>query len=780
MRRTLITMLLLVTAGPTGMAFAQASSPSGQGDPGASARDAPGLDDIVVTAQKRSESVQKIPLAVTALGGEQMRQSGINSVGAVVASVPSLKLGQSLGSANVTLRGVSLTALNFGVENPVAFHVDGVYIARPAAVLSGFYDMQRVEVLRGAQGTLYGRNATGGSINLITAEPTSDLSGYGQFTYGRYNHMGLEGGLGGPLGSDKLRFRLAFRTDDRDGWGKNEATGRDIDDNEERAIRGKLQFLPTEDLTITLSADYYRATDHQTAHDGGTQFGGPRLGTVLLGGTSRQNLRNISSENDPFRRNRIWGSSATVNYEMGDVTLRSITAYRRTKALNVVEFDGTDAPLMSTGVLRDDARQFSQEIQLVGTHDRFNWILGGYYFRERDRGAQAISLSTAFLSLPTAPFPGIAVSSPYETQGYFSGSQIKTEAYAVFGQFTYKATPELSLTVGGRYSIETKEQINQGALDLATPFDRDRLIYGQPARFSTQCAKKLPTIGYPTAADCDPDRTFKAFTPKVSVEYQVTPAALLYASYTRGFKSGTYNFGVPAGAVGPENLDDFEIGAKSTFLDGALRVNVAGFYYNYKDLQVYNNLFLSVILENAASAKIKGLEAEIVAKPTRNIQFDLNGSYLYARYSSFISADQLRPQGDGVTIDKFGQPAFNLKGNSLPQAPDFSGRAGASYTVFAGIGNFTLRGEAVYNSRIYFTQFNNGAAQVGKRTRFNASLRYDGSGQFKGIYASVNAKNLANKVRATNGFVTTGLTGGIVAAYLEDPMTIDLTVGYRF
>lgn len=766
---------------PTG-AFAQTAASA---DEVAQSQPSEGIADIVVTAQKRSESVQKTPLAVTAIGGDALRASGTVNVDGITASVPTLQIGQTYGSANIALRGISLNAVNFGAENPVAFHLDGVFVARPAAVLGSFFDMQRVEVLRGAQGTLYGRNATGGSINLITADPTNELSGYAQLTYGNYDHLSVEAAIGGPIIDDKLMVRLSVRSDDREGWGKNEFTGNDIDDNKERAIRGKILFKASEDLSFLLSADYAKADDHMSPHYGGTPLntipwgvqipsGFPPFTPIDLGGQLPSKVDNISSEVDPVRRNRFWGTSLTVDWNFSDFNLKSISAYRGSNTAAIGDLDQTSFPLGRV-FLGDKSRQFSQEFALSYQGDRSKGILGVYYFHEKDDGHNSVGFNSILLNplgFAAVPAPGMFA------QGYYSGSKLKTDAYAIFGQFTYEVIDRLSLTVGGRYSIERKEALNQGAFDLVNPFDQEIFeTRPDPSTINLQCGEDVPTIGYGTAV-CVPHKTFKAFTPKVGLEFQMTPQTLFYASVSKGFKSGVYSLGTNRPPVNPEKLWDYEAGVKSTMLDGRLRVNLSGFYYDYKDLQVNKVVNTDVVLENAASAKIYGLEAEIQARPVSSLQLDANASYLHATFSRFISADNARPAGDGTTIDEYGNPAFNLKDNRLPQSPKFSGRIGASYTGDIDQGSLTLRGEAVYTGKIYWTPYNLDTTSTPDRTRFNASLRFE---PFDGRWnATLNVKNLTNKRLITNGFVATSLVGLVVNGYNEAPRTIDFTVGYNF
>ena len=781
MTRSLTAFLLTTSASFAGVpAFAQAlveapASEENTQDSGSGA-----IQEIVVTAQKREQSVQRTPLAITAVSGDNMRVAGISNISALAASVPNLQMSQAYGAANVTIRGIGFLVSNIASESPVATHFDGVYFQRTTGILGSFFDVDRVEVLRGPQGTLYGRNATGGSINVITVDPSEDFKGFAQLIAGKYDHFGLEAAAGGPLlpNSDKVLFRIAAKFDERSGWGINEVTGHDIDNNNERAIRAKLEFRPTDTFRIKLTADYSRADDAQTTHFGGTSpTNAPPLGTVLLGGRVATRLRNVAAEVDPLRRNRFWGLSAQADYELGDYSLKSITAYRKTDTLASSEQDQTSAALASPLTLYEHAQQFSQEFQVSRRTNSYDLIVGGYYFQENLHGAVAIPVSNILLP---AAF-GVPIAREYLAQGYYSGSSLETRAFAAFGQLTYRMSERLSATVGARYSIERKQVVNQGAFDLFTPFNPLQLqSVPDQANLTVQCGRNLTTIGFANPADCHPSKTFKNFSPKIGLEFQATPKTLFYASISRGFKSGTYNFGTPFGAVDPEIITDYEIGTKSTFADGRLRTNLSGFYYDYKDLQVYKTLVATTFLENAASAKIYGIEAEITAKPINALQIDLSGSYLHSEFKDYISADPLRPAGEPGVFDNFGQPGFNLRGNRLPLAPKFSGKIGANYTVDSDIGSFTLGGEVIYTGKVFFSAFNTDvAASARERTRYNLTLSYK-SAVVDGLYASLAARNITNKVVATGGATGSPLTGGVTNVYLEPPFTLDLTVGFRF
>jgi len=547
-----------------------------------------GLQDIIVTAQKRSESVQKIPLAVTALSGNDLAKAGINSIEGLQAAVPNLNLGQQLGVARISLRGIGLDNLSTGAEGSIAFHLNSAFISRGAAALSAFYDVDRVEVLRGPQGTLYGRNATGGSINLITRQPTDTFSGYGDVTVGNYGRLAFDGAVsGGP------------------------------------------------------------AVEVGAGHD---------VAGLGIGAGDWRCPRDIANEADPFNRRTIWGVSSEIAYRFGGVTAKSITAYRSTKYITGSDLDSTSfrlAPIFQN----EDDKQFSQEFQLSSESDRFRWLLGAFYFHENDAGAIII------------PYNDIGFGGPgVIRQGYYAGGRLETDAGAIFGQATYNLTPEIHLVVGGRYSIERKGISEQLQFDLARPYSP-----ANPVAPLAQCGADIPSV--PT---CQPHKTFRSFTPKVALEYQITPDALLYASVSRGFKSGTYNVGGVQPPVKPEKVTAYEGGLKSEFLDRRLRINLAGFYYDYKDLQVGKVVNASLALENAATATIYGAELELRARPTPDLELGLTGSYLNAKFDSFIS---IRRPGDRRT-------GFQQRRQPPAASPQMDGRRHG--TIYRALGPWIL------------------------------------------------------------------------------------------
>jgi len=709
--------------------------------------------DIVVTAQRRSETLQSVPLAVSAVSGDSMKERNISNLSQLSQQVPNLYIGDQVGQARVTLRGIGIESISTGTDGSIAFNTDGVYFSRTATALASFYDLERLEVLRGPQGTLYGRNATGGSVNLITAKPTSTPEGYVNLTYGNYDTFTTEGAFGGPIAGDKVRARVSFQTQQHDGYGRNVVTGNDVDDKNSKAIRGLLEFRPTDRLSLLLTADYYHSDDHSNVYHylgagAQTAAGVPIVPAVLrLGGFVASDPRDIASGRDPRSRQTFYGGLANLTYEGDGFVIKSLTSARRSKYL-VKDTDVSGGSIVLTPLqISEDSKQFSQELQLSTESEKNKFVSGLYYFHESNIGQQFV------------PYNGLLVGrGDTFLQGFFGGGRIKTKAGAIYAQDTYSVTPELRLTLGARYSIEKKSVDDQSQFDLARPFSLTNPIL--------------------TPHHID-DKTFRSFTPKIGIDYNIAPDVMFYASFSKGFKSGTYNLGGVSPALRPEKVDAYEVGLKSTFLDRRVRANLAGFYYDYSDLQVGLVRGVLLSLENAATARIYGIEGELTVRPIdAPLVLSLNASWLHARYTSYVSADNNRPNGDGVTVDGNGAPAFNLKGNALSRAPNYTINAAIEYSWDVGAGKMTLRGEGFWSDRVYFTPFNVKALSQAPYQLFNVFLNYDINDNWS---VRLYGKNLGDKtIRAGSQSAAVNPLGGPIIGLVQAPRTYGVTVGYRF
>jgi iron complex outermembrane recepter protein len=733
----------------------------------AATEDESGVDDIIVTAQRREETLQRVPIAVSAITGDDLRAAGAQTIEGLQSSVPNLNIGQNNGVARITIRGVGLDNNSPSAEGSIAFHLDGVYVQRSQAALAGLFDLARVEVLRGPQGTLYGRNATGGSINVITARPTNEFSGYIRASYGSRNQIGLEGAASGALIDDAVLARVSFRVTDRDGYGRNIVTGRQIDDLSEYSLRGQLQFNASDRFNILLTGDYTQGDDRSGIYHllGRSVPTSPLVG-VLLGGTVPTNPRDIASRIDPSSDREFWGINATATFYINDdMILKSITAFRNTRyLLSNSSLDPSSLTLFPV-LQSEDADQFSQELQFNGRAGAFSWVSGLYYFHERNNAVVGGPVSAALGGGPASVY----------LAGYYGGTFLETDAYAAFGELTYAFSDQFSITGGLRYSNERKTVLDQVAFNFAALAPGNTAAsLGQLTAPQASCG-----VGVPSIPGCDPQRSFDAFTPRVSLQYRPNSDILAYATFSRGFKSGTYNLGSVQGQpVNPETIDSYEVGLKTTLANGLLRANISAFHYDYTDLQVSKVVLTQLRLENAATARIRGVELELTARPSSALRFDASLAYLDARFRNYISADPTRPAGQPGVVDNVGSPAFNLAGNRLPQSPRWSGRFAAEYTIPVGSGELELRGDVSWSSRSYFSAFNLDSVSRPSMTQLGGALTYQFAN--KRTRLALTGRNLTNQTRFTNGFVATVFTGAPVLGFLNEPRSIVLSVEHRF
>jgi iron complex outermembrane receptor protein len=707
------------------------------------------IEEVVVTAEKRVTNLQNTALAVSAIGGEDMKARQLTNVQALAQNLPNVNFGQITGNARIAVRGVGFDNISVGNEARVAFHVDGVYVSRPSGALANFYDIERIEVVRGPQGTLYGRNATGGAVNVITRDPTEELSGYLTATAGNYDTYNLEAAVSGKL-FEGVSGRLAVQTANHSGYGENITTGLEVDDLHARSVRGKLKFELSPDVTWNLGADYVTQRDHSSGYHffGAGSFPVPPSTTPafvpkgpLFGGAFAPDVRDTSADQGPFYRRENYSLTSDLGVQSDLVDLRFITGFRNTRYHQITDLDNTNAPLTRYDQA-ERSRQFSQEVRASKTLERGDWVIGAYYFSERLVGYTALPFDLRLLN-PANPARFV--------QGYFAGGAIQTDAWAIFGQARYKLTDELALVVGGRYSTERKSIEEVAQLDTVRPYN--------PAN---------PVI--PRAVNGTQDRaaTWNGFTPKVTVEYKPVRNIFLFATYSKGFKSGGFNLGGVQAPFRPEKLTDYEVGLKADWLDGRLRTNLGAFKYDYADLQVSKVNGAVVTIENAATARIKGVEAEVIFLPIDNLRVELNGAWLDAKYRSYTSPDPARPGASP-----------QLAGHTLTQAPRYTASAAVQYRWASSVGDFTFRAEERFVDRYYFTPYNTSVASQPSFHMTNLFVTYDApAGNWS---ATAYLRNAEDKRVISSALVgSTTFAGAPVTGTLEPPRTFGLQLDYRF
>jgi iron complex outermembrane receptor protein len=713
----------------------------------------PALEEVVVTAQKRSETVQHTALAVTALSADSLAQRDLTTVAAIAQEVPGLNVTEQIGQSRITLRGIGVDNISTGAEGSIAFNQDGVFYSRSSGALASFYDLSRVEVLRGPQGTLYGRNATGGSVNLISAPPTNTPEGYLSLTGGNYKTANTEGAISGPI-ADNVLGRLSFQTQYHSGYGRNLVTSDGVDSKNSQAVRGQLQFNLSDAFTALVKADYYRADDssngyHHLGAAGETATGVPIVPTgLLLGGFVPSDPHDIASGTNPKATAQFYGALVDLRYKINDsVTLRSLSSLRRSEFSLDTDI-APEAVNLFPIYLTENSTQPSQEFQLNVDTTNNKFVAGLFYLHENIVGREV------------APFNLLAVGGPnLLTQGFYAGGTLKTDAAAIYGQDSYGFTDRFRLTLGGRFSWEKKAVNDQSDFDLMRPYSPDN----------------SPLV--PHHID---SRDFSAFTPKIGVEYDLRSDTLAYASYSKGFKAGTYNLGNASPPLEPEKVSAWEAGLKTTLLDQRLRANLAAFYYDYKDLQVGKVQNLQLILENAATAKIYGIEAEITARPFEApFLLTLTTSWLHARFDQYVTGDPARPGGDGVTIDpSTGLPAFNLHDKELPQAPNYTANLAGEYTWAGHYGNTTARWETFWSDRVYFSPFDRNEVSQAAYSLSNVFVDFELPN--KKWRLSAYLRNAFDKTVFTSGQIATSYIGSPVVGYVAPPRTYGLTVRFSF
>jgi iron complex outermembrane recepter protein len=738
LRRTALVVLLAGTALIAAPALAQEAAQSAT--PSA-APPAEGLADIVVTATRSSESLSKVAASVSAVSAADLGVGGVKDVQSLATAIPNLSVGDQFGVNRIFIRGIGLTSIDLGADGGVAFLQDGAQIARPAAQLSGFYDLERVEVLRGPQGTLYGRGATAGAINLITKKPTANLDGYLRASYGNYNAATVEGAVGGAIGSDKVMIRLAGKYDRRDGYGKNEFTGNDIDNRDAYAFRGTLLLKPAEDLEVTLSGEYFNENDSNYAFHYfgptvkpenflGSILGGKSLFTVAAAAGRKANIRNIWSDQEPLNKRDGYSFTGTIDWTPGDWDVKSITSYHKFTRFNRDDLDASDANLFGQNNYDERSKTFSQE--LVGTYktEKFDVLLGANYFHEDLFGSVRVPLTNLgiLFGLPANTF---------DAANYLQFGTVKIDAYGLYAQGTYALSNKLKLTAGGRFSHE--KRVGVGTFDFLGSVNTDKA------------------------------KSWNAFTPTVTLNYQANDATLVYASVTRGFKSGVINVGSRNDVINPEYVWSYELGLKTASADRKLQANLAAFYMDYTDLQVgFVDASSVVTTVNAASARNYGLEAELRAKPVQGLTLELFGTYLNAKYRKFVTGDYRQ-----------GFKQISVAGNRLQNAPEFSFRAGADYDIPLGsAGKLNARAEVNWQGRVYFTEFNNADATQGAYALVNAGLKFTSANDR--YFVDVWGRNLGNALVITNNIITAPLFSSVRVGSVAPPRTYGVTLGINF
>ncbi len=740
-----------------------------------------GIGDIVVTAQKRSENLQDVPIAISAVGSQYLESRGVDSIDKLGSIAPNVKIERAPASktiSQISIRGSVTINPAITWEPAVGLYLDGVYIAKAQGSIFDVADLERVEMLRGPQGTLYGRNALAGAVNLVTKKPSGELGGAFDLTYGSFNELKVRGVLDLPqIGPFSVKLSGQYRK--RDGLidlVPNSPSGADRTDSIDSGsfmvqVRAQLSDAITADYTFDYSkanqdppfSQLLRVNRNGDPRDifdpasPGFPFGGAFFPLHLYANPNRVTTAAIDAP--AYERSRSYGHALTLTADLGPVTFKSITAYRDLAWADGLDLDGSPMPVAFTQRITD-YNAFSQELQLSGeTGDgRLNFVLGAFYFDEK---AETLNPQTYFGG-------GVDLQSDY-------GSN--TEAFALFAQLDYKLTDSLKVSLGGRYTHEKKDVRRYFRIN----FDAGSGI------FSPLVIADLPYGAIP-------ESKYNNFSPSVTLAWEANENVNFYARFAQGFKSGGFNGetnvfvaptpACPSGATElctpyrPEKVDSYELGMKTKLADGRVIFNVAAFRDEHKDMQL--SVFTATtgaasVIRNAAGARIQGLEFETVLKPLPSLTINGSLAILDPKYKSFIDG--------GVDVSA---------NRAFPHAPKTTASLGFDWEALSGgWGKLNLYGDVNYVSKYYTFPYalvtptpsdqNAHSSQSQGRTIVNlrASISDIPVGGAK-AELSVFVRNLTKEDNPSN-FIDFGPGfGGILLGYFPEPRTFGVTVGLKF
>ena len=703
------------------------------------------LEEVVVTATKRSVALQDLAGSANVLGADKLGPGGIQEVRDMQVDIPNLSLGDQFGFARVFMRGIGMTSIDIGGEGAVAFLQDGAIIPRPAAQLMGMFDLDQVEVLRGPQGTLYGRGATAGTINMVTAKPGKELGGYLSVTAGNYSLAQFKGAIDVPMG-DAFSMRLAGSLDSRDGYGNNIFTGSDINDRDASAYRATFVYDAGGPLTATLSAQYYEEDDNNYAFSYFGQSEGSSIpvpfGVPILGGNTVDmvggGFYDINSDQEPINDRDGQLINLTIDYAFNDHwSLKSITASQSMDRFLRDDLDSTDANLFGQNNYTEESDSFGQELILNYSADRLDVLGGVMYFEEELYGEVRVPLTNlCFLLAPDAC--GTPVGDFLNGGNYLQDGDVDIEAWGAYVEANYSISDKLSLIAGLRYNYEERDGTGSFIFDAIS-------------------------LNVPT----NQRESWNDLTPRITLQYSPNDNMLLYATYTEAFKSGVINTGSTSPPLDPETVDAFEVGLKGQNASGTLRYSVAAFFYDYQDMQIsFVDETSTVSTVNAAEAENSGIELEVDGSLGNGFAFDFYLTYLNAEYQEFFNGDY----ANGFAIT-------DLSGNTLPNAPESTAKLGLTWAGAVGGGTLTVRGEAYYQDDVYFTEWNRKDAYQKSYEQLNASVDYSWNDQW---LLSLWGRNLSDEEVMSNNIITAPLYDSLRVGAVLPPRTYGATVSYQF
>jgi iron complex outermembrane receptor protein len=680
---------------------------------------------MVVTAQKREETVQEVPISIVLLPGETIEKERIQNIRDITSHTPSLEMDSfPTSQPRLFIRGIGSGDLGAAGDSSVGVFIDDVYIPRPAGVAFDVFDVERIEVLRGPQGTLWGKNVPGGAINVVPAKPQSELSTAVTATVGNYNRLEASAMVNAPLGeSAATRWVVSART--HDGYVDNTFTGNELFDEETVSGRGQLRILPSDEVAIYVTFDGTRDRELGPArHVKLLDLDDPLSAFWTV---TNDDLSVVQSETDGYQDRDVWGGRLGIDWDIGPATLSSITSYRQLDYNYREDFDGGNPGtnlINIKGGNDEQASSFSQELRLAGyAAGGTSWVTGLFYEVDDTDRLYAVLLDMQILGLPPDTF---LLQDNYDQSN-------STESYALFGDVTVPVGDRWSLAAGLRYSNDSKEY------DLTT-FGTANVI-----------SQEFYTA---SASDSWNDITWRAVA-----EYQPSDNTMLYGTVSTGYKAGGYQDTPPTAEsavvpFNPENAINYEIGVRSSSHQGRLIANATAFYMDYTDLQVRYTEGLNFYTLNAGKAEIKGLEMQLTGRPADRLRLGLNYTYLDATLTEYVE--------EGV----------DYSGNRLSRSPEHNVAAVAGYDFVVGKKSLlTVEANYHYVSKVFYDNSNTELETVEPRNEVDARLILT-TGDFE---ISLWGKNLTDEQFETHQATFVGAVFAIYSA----PPTYGVSFGWR-
>lgn len=734
---------------PPASAAAAGATAQATPDPAAPAN----LDTVYVTATKTGRTaVQSTPIAVSVFSGDKLNAAGTNNIQALAQSSPSLKVGEVTASPSIYIRGVGTNNVFNGSDPNVSMLLDGVYLARPFQQYSDFFDVDRVEVLRGPQGTTFGRNAVGGVVNIISITPGANFEGRFKQSFGNYGLVRTEGFASGPLVDGTLAASIAVNREARNAYEDNVVAGKSgVADAHRQGLRAQLRWTPNSTVEATTRLDYYNIDQAMQSYDHIlAPYRTPPFPPVFAVTNSLIGSYHKVALDFPGHLSSYGGGIAQdVLFKLSDnLTLRSITAYRDTQYALSLDADASEfrgAEIYQA----EKAKQFSQEFNLTYNSKQFDGVAGLYYISEHNITDNVSAVYTTRVYNHIAP-------------------DLEANSKAVFAQGSYHFDNGVSLEFGGRYTQDTKR------------FKQSYTSNDYSA--APALGASLPGFPFIYPGPADPrERDWSAFTPKVGINWKASPQALLYATYAEGFKSGGFNYAASNAAgisFNPEKLKSLEAGFKTQWLDRKLLLNLTAFDYDYTDLQVQQAISPgNVQIANAATATVRGLELETEAKVTPRFTLSAKATWLDAKYNSFRGAlvpNALVPFVTGDPRFTAGVNTYDASGNRLNNAPQLTYVLSARYGMPIGSGEGYVTADYFHQSDANFDPSNAAILREPGYGLLNLSVGYDSA---DGLWnTQLLVKNVQNRdyfvLRAANGLVPSAPSGA--------PRTVTVSVMRRF